>query len=83
MEQAIALVLWPFSSLYESRGVIVLVRMSKYLYNFPQKVKINEEEVQAGSGVVFTNRFHCVSEKLLFRLLKQYSTRNTCGQGHN
>lgn len=71
-----------FLTLWE-QGVIVLVRMSKYLFNFPQKVKLNEEEVQAGSGVVFTNRFHCISEKLLFSLLKQYSTRNTCGQGHN
>lgn len=46
----------------------------KYLFNFTRKGKKNEEEMQAGSGVVFTNLLHCVSETLLYSLLKQYST---------
>lgn len=63
--------------------MIVLAGMSKYLFNFTRKGKENEEEMQAGSGVVFTYLFHCVSQRLLFSLLKQYSILSTCGQGHN
>lgn len=60
-----------------------MVRMSKYLFNFTRKGRKNEEEVQEGSGILFTNAFHCVSEKLSFSLLEQYSTLNTCVQEHN
>lgn len=82
VEWAIAAALWPFSSLYKKRGGgrLFLVWMDKYLLNFTQEGEKNEEEIQAGSCVVFTDQFHCVSEKLLFRLFQQYWTlvvRNT------
>ena len=77
MEQAVAL----FLTLREQRA-IVLVGMNKYLFSFTRKGEKNEAEKQAGSGVVFTYLFHCVPEIPLFSLLKQCSTLNTCGQGH-
>lgn len=74
---------WVFFLTSREQEVIVLAGMSKYLFNFTRKGKENEEEMQAGSGVVFTYLFHCVSQRLLFSLLKQYSILSTCGQGHN
>lgn len=62
-------------------GVIVLVRMDKYLFDFTREGKKKEQEKQAGSGVVFTYLFHCAVAKPLLTLLKQYGTRNACGQG--